>query len=356
MTAVFLKRGNTFTVSTRQAMDLHDTLPAANYVVKQNPLTKEYYLEQIESFQRPSKVYGNTAKNTDRILRTFNSRSVSTGVMLTGEKGSGKSLLAKMIALSAAEQDVPTLVINSPFCGDDFNAFMQTITQPCIVLFDEFEKIYDRGEQEQILTLLDGVFPTKKLFMITCNDKWRVDAHMRNRPGRIFYMLDFKGLEQDFIREYCDDNLEDKTQTDAVCRIASLYEQFNFDMLKAMVEDMNRYGETPQEVIEMLNAKPEQSGEGAYKVESVFTDGKTLDERSMSNIGTIEANPLANGFSVEYRKYSEDGDYEWTSVRFDNVDLVAVDPVRGTLEFRNEKGDKVVLTRQAKKEFNWKAF
>ena len=71
---------------------------------------------------------------------------------------------------------------------------MQDIEQPCIILFDEFEKVYDDQDQEKALTLLDGVFPSRKLFIMTVNNKWRVNEHMRNRPGRIYYMLDFAGF------------------------------------------------------------------------------------------------------------------------------------------------------------------
>ena len=85
-----------------------------------------------------------------------------------------------------------------------------------MVLFDEFEKVYDSDEQEEMLTLLDGVFPSKKLFVLTCNDKWRVNQHMRNRPGRIFYMLDFTGLDEDFVVEYCHDNLKNLANIDGV--------------------------------------------------------------------------------------------------------------------------------------------
>ena len=163
-------------------------------------------------------------------------RDASTGVMLTGEKGSGKTLLAKNVSFEAAKQGIPTIIINAAWCGDAFNSLIQSIEQPAIILFDEFEKVYDKDDQQQILTLLDGVFPSKKLFVLTCNDKWRVDVHMRNRPGRIYYMLDFAGLDHDFIRDYCADNLKAQEHTEAVCKISSLFDEFNFDMLKALID------------------------------------------------------------------------------------------------------------------------
>ena len=262
----FLKSGATFKVATKESMDLHERLPAGNYTVKYDKMGGFFYLEAIEGFEIRGKIYGDTKRVATRILNTFGDRTASTGVMLTGEKGSGKTLLAKMLSTQAREQDIPTIVINAPWCGDEFNAFLQMIEQPTVILFDEFEKVYDRDDQEKMLTLLDGVYPSKKLFVITCNDKWRVNEHMRNRPGRIFYMLDYKGLDQDFIIEYCEDNLKNKTHIQNVVKIAMMFDQFNFDMLKALVEEMNRYDETPQEAMKMLNAKPEFAGETRYKV------------------------------------------------------------------------------------------
>ena len=55
--------------------------------------------------------------------------------------------------------------------------------------------------QDSLLTLLDGVYVNHMLFLLTTNDKFRVSSHMRNRPGRIYYVLDFYGLSDDFIRE-----------------------------------------------------------------------------------------------------------------------------------------------------------
>jgi len=83
---------------------------------------------------------------------------------------------------------------------------------------------------------------------------------MMNRPGRLYYMLEFNGLDASFVEEYCEDNLVQKEYIPAVTAISSLFESFNFDMLKAMVEDMNRYKEGPAEVLKYLNVRPDERG------------------------------------------------------------------------------------------------
>jgi hypothetical protein len=356
MSSYFLKSGNTFKVSTKESMDLHEKLPVGNYTVKFNQMGGYFYLESIDPFEIKGKVYGDTKRYANRILNTFDDRTASTGVMLTGEKGSGKTLLSKMLSVDGAKAGVPTIVINSPWCGDQFNAFLQMIDQPTIILFDEFEKVYDKDDQEKMLTLLDGVYPSKKLFVLTTNDKWRVDQHMRNRPGRIFYMMNFKGLEQDFIIEYCMDNLDATEHIPAICKIAMMFDQFNFDMLKALVEEMNRYDETPQEAMSMLNAKPEFSGESKYEV-SLQIAGLDIEGDKIEN-DVWSGNPLTGKIRIDYKLITgkdDDGDddWRWEDAYFESSDLKQIEPDSGKFVFMNKDGDRVVLNKVKEKGYRY---
>lgn len=365
----YIRNGNTFKLADEESLDIQSELPVGNYTIKQDQYGN-MFLETIDSFEMPKKVYGDTLKNTDRIMRTFNSRSASTGVLLAGEKGSGKTLLAKMLSIAGAETGIPTIVINAPWSGEGFNTFIQSIEQECIILFDEFEKVYDREEQAEILTLLDGVYPSKKLFILTCNDKYRVDSYMKNRPGRIFYMLEFDGLEPAFIREYCEDNLDNKKHIDTLCNISTIFDAFNFDMLKAMVEEMNRYDESPQDVLKIINVRQEFDEGGLFNVELIYK-GMKIDNHEFDD--GWRGNPMRGfelGFYVpnaELKKAASKPrtskntlrevarESEWRVTEFTANDMTRIEAVKGLFEF--EKNDlKVTFTRQQVQTYNWMAF
>lgn len=351
----FLKSGSKFNVSTKDALDLHESLPVGTYTLKYDAMGEFFYLERVEDFTISHKLYGDTRAVTQRVLNTFASRPNQTGVMLSGEKGSGKTLQAKDISIEAGKIGIPTVVINDEFSGDDFNTFMQKIEQPLVVIFDEFEKVYERDAQEKLLTLFDGVYPSNRLFIITANDRWKVNSHMQNRPGRIYYFLDYSGLSSEFIIEYCEDNLKDKSHIETICKISTLFGEFNFDILQSLVAEMNLYDESPQEAMKFLNAKPENSSDVTYDVE-LEHNGQEIAYSDLYQ-KTWNGNPLSGEIETQYKKRKDKDNWSWTEVLFDSSHFVQADGKEGKFLFVNtDEKARLTLTRRRPQVFNYNAF
>lgn len=295
----FLQSGDMFAPTPGRDSVL-DTLPVGNYVPVET--MSGLMFKRVDSFAPPGRMYGDITARAERILNTFMDRPRTTGVLLSGEKGSGKSQLARNVSFSGYGMDLPTILVNAPFFGDAFNALLASIEQPAIILMDEFEKVYAQQEhQEQVLTLLDGMMTSKKLFILTVNDKLRVNSHMKNRPGRIYYSIEFGGLAPEFVREYCQDNLNNKDEIESVAKIGAMFQAFNFDMLKALVEEMNRYGENAFQAIEILNAKPIDTSAGAvYEVTAVTSSGFKSRLEEVANLPMASAhNMMRVGLSFD---------------------------------------------------------
>jgi hypothetical protein len=68
------------------------------------------------------------------------------------------------------------------------------------------------------------------------------------------------------------DRLIDKSQIVNFLKYTSVFSFFNFDMLNAAVEEMNRYNETLADVLEFLNIKPENRHTDTYTLQVVMND------------------------------------------------------------------------------------
>lgn len=252
---VFKISGNRVFNNAAENMVVKPRLPNGVYTVKFS-MDAGYYLEAREEFELPKKMYGDVHLRAERVINTFFERDNNTGVLLTGTKGNGKTLLAKYISTELLKKDVPTIIINSSFCGEDFNTYIASFDRPCVFIIDEFEKTYeDRKAQEKMLTLLDGLASTKHMFIVTVNDIYGVNKYMIARPNRFFYKFDYTQLERSFVREYSEDNLkpEYKKFVEEMVIIRVKNPSINFDALQALIEEVNRYGDSPMKLLNILN-------------------------------------------------------------------------------------------------------
>lgn len=340
----FVRSGNEWDFRYPDTSQRFDRLPPQNYTVAADPL-RGFYLREADPFVLPEKVYGSCRRQADRFLSTFNHRELSTGVLLNGDKGSGKSLTAKLTCVMAAERhQMPTLIVGAPWHGDSFNEFLQQIEQPCVVFIDEFEKTYrDQTHQEAMLTLLDGVVPMHKLFLLTVNDSWKVNENMRNRPGRIYYSVPFGGLSEEFVMEYGRDNLVNQEHLQELIQLASLYYRLNFDMLQAVVDESNRYQESPLAAVELLNARPDTDG-----LEFRMTCTKNGEELAVGNARLSTHPMLIQNLRVQVYQRKK-GDYE--TLIFPRSTLAAVSPGQTQFVYR-QGGYEVTVARPEPKVYN----
>lgn len=306
------------------------TLDAGTYSVSQD--MQGFFLQRVGDMEVPEVMYGDIVDKCDRIVNTFMDRPSGVGVLLSGEKGSGKTLLAKLVSRRLREMGHPTIIISQPHLGDGFNALLKSITQPAMFFYDEFEKIYDdNNKQSMMLTVLDGFVEGKRLNVVTVNDMWSIHDMMRNRPGRFFYHMRYEGLEPEFIRDYCERNLKQQGVEDIV-RFSSMFSKFNFDILKALVEEMNRYDEPLSSVIKYINADPGMDNRGlSYEVISkeVRLDPSKLKDVKTETFYNNNRSPLL--YPCFYHFYDENYDsIETVDLTPDNI--VALDGTRITYE------------------------
>lgn len=370
---LFLKSKNRFTVSSENALDAHKQLPRGLYSLLYD-MNIGYYLQETTPFSFSGKKYGENIFMTERIFNTFLDRDCSTGVLLCGEKGSGKTLLSKTLSIKAHDVGMPTILISSPFHDSEFSLLISSIEQPCLIIFDEFEKVYKEQEhQNMILSLLDGVFNTKKMFIFTVNEPYKVNQYMINRPGRIYYNIRFEGLSEEFIREYCKDNLKYSQHVDDIVSISNLIRNFNFDMIKALVEEINRYNEEPFNLLKYMNIML-QADEEEYEVVDFIYSKNSLNKIAWSNkehnFSTEFDKININLFNKNYAFYASfyEYDYDWynslseeektenkemlknrAEYRFESKNLIDFNKFTGILTFQDPSGHQVKIRKSARK-------
>lgn len=292
--------------------NLSPSLPAGFYTIE-SCMQRGPFFRRIEPMSLPPKLYGDIEVRADRIKTTFAKRRAgTTGVMLSGEKGSGKTLLGRKLAIDCCEAGMPIIVLNKPLAGDALGGMLQTIGSPFVLFIDEFEKVYGKEHQEALLTVLDGVFTLHMLAILTTNDNTRLIDPLMNRPGRIFYRMHYAGLTPEFVREFGEDHLSDKGQIDNLVRLATLT-SLNFDQMNALIEEMNRYGESLIEAVQFLNVDVE-AGEVNYTIEEVEYEGKSYATRDITrytiSVDLMNGDPKEWSYVVLMRENTEGLNYE----------------------------------------------
>ena len=246
------------------SMQTHNQLPAQVYLACCDPQTGPF-LKKYSDLEVSEKVYGVHLEKVDKVLNSFKAFNRNLGVILSGDKGIGKSLFSKLLSIKAIESGYPLIIVNSYFPG--IGEYLAEIDQEVVVLFDEFDKTFElsergrrdndgekRSPQTEMLTLFDGVAQGKKLFVVTCNDINALSKFIVNRPGRFHYHFRFEYPTATEVEEYLIDSLNTDKAKEEIKNVVAFSQKtkLNYDCLRSIAFELN-LGLTFKEAIKDLN-------------------------------------------------------------------------------------------------------
>lgn len=237
------------------AITTYDQLPPKTYRVDYDPETRIFSLLEAHDFEIPeTKIYGQHLDKVKKVLNSMDKMNRNLGVILSGDKGIGKSLFSKCLGLKARKKGIPVILVNEYHEG--IANFLEEIEQTVMILFDEYDKTFDEKKhncQAEMLSLFDGVSAGKKLFVITCNEIQSLSQYLINRPGRFHYHFRFLYPTADEIRDYMEDKL-DKQYYDEIENVIAFNVRMNlnYDCLRSIAFELNN-GLKFQQAINDLN-------------------------------------------------------------------------------------------------------
>ena len=241
-----------------------EKLEIKNYSFCYNTETNNCWLEESTPFNMPPKIYDTDQHLISMVKTDFEKNNQNLGVLLTGNKGQGKSFSAKQLCLSI---NVPTIIISKSIPSSvDFISFLSKIKQDYILFVDEFEKLFlneysennELHSQKTFLSFMDGVLTTennKILFLLTSNDQ--VSPFFINRPSRIKYLKEYEELDKDLLNEIITDRLKNKSFSNDLKENISLI-NINIDLLIQIIETINLHNKPFSSFSNIFNYKLEK--------------------------------------------------------------------------------------------------
>ena len=253
-----------------------------------------FYLEETEIKLSHGKIYGDAQDIADHVAEAFekNDPNKNLGVLFSGEKGLGKTLTTRLI-LEKFYGKKPIIIISEYINGmaDFISKF-----KGCVVLMDEFEKFTGGNtdsedensltKQESLLSIFDGnTGCSGNLFLLTVNNTYKLNENLKSRPGRMRYHYKFTSENATVVRNYCNDNLNNKEIIEDVVETLGSAGFVSMDILSSFVDELNKFPDKkPSEVLKYFNIENENASENfraTFKVlwgdtEAIYADRAPL--------------------------------------------------------------------------------
>ena len=221
----------------------------------------------------PKHIYGGVQARVDKAFKAFDRRPLNTGILLSGDRGMGKTLFIRIAINEALSRGIAVIILKQTDSLDDVISLINRVSQPLLVIMDEFEKNFvidnSRGIDSQMpfLSMLDGLGSnSKRMFIASINNVGKMNDFMMNRPGRFYYHFSYAKLSEDDMREYLKTEttgIDENTINYAVSMLQNY--TINYDGLSAIAAELNA-GCSIDETLQDLNLDREGESSLSFHV------------------------------------------------------------------------------------------
>ncbi len=208
-----------------------------------------YLVRVSDEFTFNHKIYGKDTKFIDRCSKTYQNTNGNLGILLSGVKGTGKSVTAKQICNAIG---LPVIIVEDD--PDELPTFIGAINQDVVILIDEYEKIFQKSHS--LLSVMDGVAMSnfRRVFVLSTNDNY-INENLMNRPGRIRYNKKYGNLEAEVVYEIADDLLKYPEYREDLITVLKSFTIVTIDLVISIINEINIHGTSPSDFVDVFNVE-----------------------------------------------------------------------------------------------------
>lgn len=309
----FLLHGSQVNVMADQDLIVNNTLEAQQVYTANFDQDQGFFLKQSTLATPSTKVYGHTPDYVKQTLAWFDHSQGSTGVLLVGDQGSGKTLFAEVLH---AQRPEPVVIVKGGVPVSGLTDFLSEIGGNVIILWDEFDKNFKEEEQNQLLTFFDGADNAHRLNIITANDKDKVSKHLYNRPNRCRYRFAIERPNSTTVLAMAHDaGLDEQTAQDLAKQ--NKVWLLSFDEIIRLIEEL-KFGTPLALAKKTLNI----SFNSGAVVATLMKDGKRVFKYIVDD-SYFDSNSLSNkeALAMDFFRLNGHNSYDVVIINGEDIDL-----------------------------------
>ena len=232
----------------------------------------------------------------------------------------------------------PVIFITRGYKGVSFESFITNpIFHESVIFIDEYEKLYNdnNDNEDSLLSIMDGLYTTHMIFLLTVNDSREISDKLKNRLGRIKYHKQYSLIEPSVIEDTIADLLVNKEHEKSLRDVLDVIPTISLDILMSLIKEMNLFDEPANECVKHLNIVKEES---YFEV--------TISKGSERKYGCPVKLVLPDGrLGIYYQEDLEEEEYEiWPSGTI-SLREYELTKVSGGVSFKLKDGFEITLIR-----------